>query len=250
MTFFYWYAMRDFSFKQYSALLANLFFTSLQVYGLLFLNWSGLYIIYLAWIELFFLSLFSAIRFWQLVHTKEWLSQKEHPAISIEPIKAKQDFVMFVFMRVVYLSLYLLLIGVTVVPMENMVYDNYKEVKSIGQFVGNLMVSDPLFIIAAFFIVFYYLKLMFKKIDTSEAGLVEFSFNLNPYDLRILSPFLALALLPIEILLILAMKSIFGLDELEHSNTYMFAVWLLVIRTLVDIYLIYRIKKEFARRGL
>jgi len=243
--------MGKFSLKHYSSLWMNLFFTFIQIYGLLLLSWSGLYIIYLAWIELFFLSLFSAIRFWQLVHTEEWISQEEHPAISIEPKKAKQDFVMFVFMRVVYLSLYLLLIGVTVVPMENTpLVDNYREVKSIGQFFENLMITDPLFIVAVFFIVFYYLKLTLAKIDTSEAGLVEFSFNLNPYDLRILSPFIALAFLPIEILLILVMKSVLGIDELEHSNTYMFAVWLLVTRTLADIYLIYRIKKEFSRRGL
>jgi hypothetical protein len=228
--------MGDLSLRHYSALLMNLFFTCVQIYGLLFLNWSGLYIIYLYWIELFFLSLYSAINYWKLMHTEElWIDQKVYKMVSVQLEHTKNDFITFVFIRIVYLALYLFMIGISAVPYEN----NYMDVKSTARFFENLMILDPLFIVAAFFIVFFYLKLIFSKADHSKEGLIEFSFNLSHKDLRLLSPLLAILGLP---LLFFFQHLMYEIKQAQHSNLYMYAIVLLFVRAIIDVIYMFRLR--------
>jgi hypothetical protein len=241
MTFFLSMLMGNLSLKHYSSLLMNLFFTCVQIYGLLFLNWSGLYIIYLYWVELFFLSLYSAINYWKLMHTEAlWIDQKVYKMVSLRLENTKNDFITFVFVRVVYLALYLFMIGISAVPYEN----NYMYVKSAARFFENLMILDPLFIVAAFFIVFFYLKLIFAKADHSKSGLIEFSFNLSHKDLRLLSPLIAILGLP---LLFFFQHLIYDIGKLQHSNLYMYATLLLFVRAIIDV--VYMIKLRLALKS-
>ncbi len=236
-------AMDNFSLKHYSSLLMNLFFTFLQIYGLLFLNWSGLYIIYLYWVELFFLSLYSAIRYWKLMHSEIWVDQKVYKMVSLRLENTKNDFIVFVFIRIVYLSLYLFLIGISAVPYEN----NYMNVKSVSHFFENLMIPDPLFIVAVFFIVFFYLKLILSKGDDSKEGLIEFSFNLSHKDLRLLSPLIALLAIPVWFFFY---GIISDLEKFQHSNLYLFAILLLFVRVIVDVVYMYYIKSALNAREI
>lgn len=163
--------------------------------------------------------------------------------VSAQLENAKQDFIVFLFIRVVYLSLYLFLIGISAVPYEH----NYMNVKSISHFFENLMILDPLFIVAAFFIVFFYLKLILSKGDDSEGGLVEFSFNLSHKDLRLLSPLIAVLAMPVWLFFY---DVIPDLEKLQHSNLYLFAVLLLFVRAIIDVVYMVTIKNALKAKGL
>ena len=229
--------------RRYSTLLLNLFFTSAQIYGLLFLNWSGLYIVYLYWIELFFLSLYTIVRFKQLLKSDSRIRLKKYSIIRWESDDAKTEMSVLIFSRVVFLSFYLFLIGVSAVPYEH----HFMYVKSAGKFFENLIISEPLFIMAALFIVFYYVRMIMGRLDQSLEGLVEFSFNLDPLESRIISPGLAIITIPLLLGFYFLVPSA---DDIPHSNLYLFAIWLLVLRVFLDILLIFRIRREMEERGL
>jgi hypothetical protein len=230
--------------KHFSSLWTNLFFTVVQVYGLLFMNWSGLYVVYLYWIELAGLSLFSGIRYWQTIRNKNIRGINEHMVSPFDEDKLHYNFQLFVFVRVVFLALFLLLIGFSAVP-----YEHYQEeVKSTNEFFANLAITDPVFLFAAFFIVFYYLKLIFSKMDFSPLGLVELSFNFSPMDPRMLSPLIALLVIPI-------IGAFYYNAEIEIENEaasklYVFAILFLAVKTYIDVHFLFIVKNEMKKRGL
>lgn len=230
---------------KYSSLFWNLLFTGFQIYGLLLLNWSGLYIVYLYWIELTFLSLYILIRYWQLLHLNLKSEFKTYSVIRIDYDNGKNEFIALLLIKLAYLAFYLFLIGVTAVPYEQNYYN--REVESAAVFFRNLIVNDPLFILAAFFIVSYYLKMFFSKVKTSPKAIVEFSFGIDPLEARITTPGLAIITLPI---LLMLYAYIPFLNQEQKSNLYLFAVWLLLIRICIDVVLIYKLKAQMRIRGL
>ncbi len=221
----------------------SLFFTGSQIYGLLFLNWSGLYIIYLYWVELFFLSIYVIIRFWQLLQTEAKFNFRQYAIIPMKPDDTSNAMKIVVFTRVVFLTLYLFLIGISAVPYEH----NYMNVKSVEHFFENLIIKDPLFLLAVFFVVYYYLKKIFSKVDQSPEELLEFSFNIDPLEARMISPGLAIFTIPVLLVFYLYIPE---LSSGKHSNLYLFAIWLLTVRILLEIHLVFRMKKERLLRGL
>ena len=230
--------------KHFSSLWTNLFFTSVQVYGLLFLNWSGLYVIYLYWIELAFLTLFSGIRYFQIINKNNLSEINEHMISPFEEEKLGYNFQLFLFVRIVFLALLLFLIGISAVP-----YEHYQdETKSTIDFFANLAISDPVFLFAAFFIVSYYFKLIFSKIDYSPLGLLELSYNFSPMDPRMLSPLISILIVPI-------LGAIYYSDKIETVNEevsklYVFAILFLIIKTYIDVHFLFIVKKEINKRGL
>lgn len=236
--------MSSFSLKSYSSLLGNLFFTSVQVYGLFFLNWSGLYIVYLYWIELLFLAVYTSIRYKQLVTSEVWYSFKKLPVINVKPDKTKDTFIVFVLTRISYLLLYLMLIGVTAVPIEN----GFVHVKTLSQFWQNLIIADPVFLGAVFFIAFFYLKAVFSKAIYTKEDVVEYLFNLEPLDKRYLVPMIGLTMFPIILLVHSVILNLGYLSE-GYSNTYLYAICVLLIRLIFDLYLSYRIGKELQKNA-
>ena len=216
-------------------------FTFIQVQGLLFLNWSGLYIIYLYWVELVFLSLYLGIKYWKVIKSEEWKNREVYECITNAPKEIAGEFASFVFSRVYLLALYFLIVGVTIVPTEF----ELNGINSIEQFLTNLVISDPVFIGAVFFIVFYYLKLIFSNVSYSKIALVQFSFDVALIDPKIFSPFFIAIGLPFMIIF----RVLYGSSN-DYSNTYLLAIMLLIVRFILDFYMAYIIRNELKKRKL
>jgi hypothetical protein len=200
-------------------------------------------------VELFFLSLYTGIRFWQLIQLGESVHFKKYSIIPIRVDQVKNEMILFILIRSTFLMLYIFIIGVSAVPYEH----DYLYIHSIGHFFRNLIVEDPLFLLPVFFIVFYYLKQIFSKVDQSKAGILEFSFNLDHLDPRLIAPGWAVftgIIVMGYFLIFTATKRTHLFNEGAHSRLYLYAIWLLFTRILVDIYLLYKMHKEMKARGL
>lgn len=219
----------------------------IQLSGLLWFNWSGLYVIYLCWIDLFFLTVYTIVRERQFRRDTTWISFKNRRAYLFEV-----DHKMFYFIRIISLCFYLLLIGSSAIPYEKsfiidedhlLVRKDY-EIHSIGDFFTGLLVSDPLFIISVFFVAYFYLKKLAAKPDTSEEALVEFSFHLSSNDPHYAYPLLAVMTFIIPAMV---MHTFFTSSGELRSYLFTYAIWLLLFRFLTELLTDYRIRKEINR---
>ena len=237
----------------YSDVITNIIMILIQAYGLFFLDWNGLYVTYLFCIDLLFMTVYTFVRNWQYNQLEEWTLFKKQRHYLFDSDKD-----VFVFLRVLMLAFYIFMIGVAAIPYENSYSINEynqlsytkQEVKSVGEFFASLFISDPVFIASASFIMLYYLKALFAKPDTSKEGMIEFSFNLASRDPRYLCPLVALFTIPIFLFFAFIFAAVVGYNyhKPTHSYLYVYAIWLLSIRFLINMLMIHTLKKEMNKK--
>jgi hypothetical protein len=234
--------------NQSSELVMSSVMLVIQFCGLIWLKWSGLYVIYLCWIDLLFLTVYTVLRERQYRKIQAWANFKNN-----RPHLFEADQNMFYFFRILSLSFYLFLIAASAIPYESgfimdenhhMTHMDYYQHHSAKDFLTGLLITDPLFLVSVFFIVSFYLKKLAAKPSTREEEMIEFSFHFFSYDPYYIYPFLAVVTFFIPIIIV---YDFFVEPTQLKSYLYTYAIWLLFLRFITDLIMVYRLKKEIKR---
>jgi hypothetical protein len=225
-------------------LFMNTVFLAIQVYGLFFLKWGGLYSILLLWTDLLLLTIYNAIRFWRAINSKQWQESKRFQDVPTDRKAAIDHFWFVLLVRISYLLFFLFIINVSLIPFE---FTKIIDGKAYAIYWSKSQFNDFLmhFILAVAVLVYCYSKLLFKKLDLSEFGLKELKANFVTLDLR----YFIYILIGVTMPACLISGLIFGINTTfdDNSPSYLIAInigFLRYVSEWIHLYIVHEKIKE------